>query len=147
MATTPNLNNAYLSKVESLARNNKRYLWLTKYLQHDEDFLSRYLYPVLQGHTRTVVVDFSRETNIKVPVRSFVCPKDNEALGEALATRTVQTQVRLIFVTSISGVGDEAREQVCRIQITETCETPSVFHASLTVHTASFAYSRHKTPT
>lgn len=112
MATASDLRSSYLSKLESLARSNKRYLWLSKYLQGDRDFVDTYLYPVLQGSTRTLVADFPREEAKSVSVRSFVCPADNDALDEALAKRPARLQVRLILVTSISGVGHEAREQV-----------------------------------
>jgi hypothetical protein len=114
MTTPSDSVNAYISKLEALAGHNKRYEWLIKYLQRDREFLETHLFPVYQGATRAIVADFSSKP-AEVSVRTFYGADDSKALGEALETRESQTQVRLIFATSISGIGNDARKEVGEI--------------------------------
>jgi hypothetical protein len=100
------------SKLEELVEENPQYLWLRDYLQGDLLFLKKSLWPVLQGRTHSVVADFPNNPGEPPWVRSFVGSQNIDELHEVLTSQNAQTQVRLIFVTSTSGVGDEARRKV-----------------------------------
>jgi hypothetical protein len=99
----------YHLKIVSLARDNPRYLWLSRYLRRDTAFLVQHLYPISQGRTRVIIADFSSEVE-NPSIRSYVDSESIDALDEALAAPS--GQVRLVFVTSINGVGDVVRKKV-----------------------------------
>ena len=105
----------YLSSLDDLAQENPRYLWLTNYLRRDATFLDKYLNPVRQGNTRTIVADFSLDRSKDVSVLAFADAKDVDALSATLRTRELDIQVRLIFVTSISGVEKQTLKRVSEV--------------------------------
>jgi hypothetical protein len=107
---------AFQAKLERLAKLNPRYLWLLRYLESDRFFCENTLYPVRQGRTHAVVADIPSPNRDDYDgvfcVSSFSSDRSDE-LRELLLERDDEIGVRLVFVTSISGVGDEIRTKVC----------------------------------
>jgi hypothetical protein len=100
------------SKLEELTQLNPRYVWLRQYFQRDGLFSENCLHPVVQGSTQGIVVDFSEVHEDDTSIWSFSGNQDITKLHDVLATRESQTRIRLVFVTSTSGVGNEARKKV-----------------------------------
>ena len=117
MSARPVTTSEYLSNLNDLARENPRYLWLVNYLRRDRTFLGKHLYPVRQGKTRTIVADFSRDRGKDVSVLTFADAENTDALSDTLRTQESDIQVRLIFVTSISGVEEQIRKQVREVPL------------------------------
>ncbi|KAF8536164.1 hypothetical protein BDD12DRAFT_852256 [Trichophaea hybrida] len=100
---------SYLDRVTNLAVHNREYHWLLQYLKRDHDFISQRLKPVLQGNTRVVIADFSIGSP-HLSISNFDTSADFDRLPDALSKRDELTHVRLVFVTSISGISDTARQ-------------------------------------
>jgi len=106
---------SYLERVANLATHNQEYQWLVQYLDRNHDFISQRLKPVLQGSTRVIIADFSVGSP-HLSISNFDTSADFNRLPDALSKRDELTHVRLVFVTSVSGVSDTVRQTVCMIQ-------------------------------
>jgi hypothetical protein len=100
---------SYSLKNKSLAQDNPRYFWLSQYLNSDAAFLVQHLYPISQGSTRVLIADFPPGLETSA-ICSYVDSQNIEVLDDALAAP--KGQVRVVFVTSVSGVGDQVRKKV-----------------------------------
>jgi hypothetical protein len=113
MSTKSGPRGDFVSKVRDLALHNHRFLWLLKYLQRDQQFLDTRLSPIHQGRTRTIIADFPESTGEQPYIDVFAGARHNQALSGTLAVRDAKTRVRLVFITSIAGVAEDVRKQVC----------------------------------
>lgn len=106
----------YVSRVRDLALHNSRFRWLLNYLRRDQQFLANRLSPIQQGDTKTLVADFQDSVGTQPSIDVFAGDGHKQALSARLATRDADTRVRLVFVTSVSGVTADVRTQVCQAQ-------------------------------
>jgi hypothetical protein len=111
--TTPG--QKWVSTVESLASTNPRYLWLLKYLQRDKNFLHQHLRPIEQGSTRTIIADLSSDASQAPSINRFMGIEQEKEVSAALEERKADIQLRLVFMTSVSGVDFSTRQLVNQI--------------------------------
>lgn len=90
--------------LKGLVRLNPRYHWLLQYLKSSPFFCESTLYQVLHGRTHCLVTDIPTNPEIDVHVSSFSSDR-SDGLNDTLLHQGPEGGVRLVFITSISGVG------------------------------------------
>jgi hypothetical protein len=109
---------------------NKRSLWLSEYLQLDPGFLAKHLHPVqpgslANGTTRVLIVDFERNSGLTKSYSFHDGTGNLKELQYVLQTRPSQAHGRLIFVSSVSGVHDNIRNERFRTFSRTEYKTPT----------------------
>lgn len=109
---------AYTAKIRGLAQQNKQYDWLHHYMGDSEyydnqllydNWQLKYLWPILSGRCSTIVADFSSDP----PYKSVQVFNDSSLNWEP----GLSAEVRLLFMTCISGVEDESRRKVVALNL------------------------------
>ena len=110
-STIANIASDFDAILEQMAAINPRYLWLVRYLKSVPFFYKNALYPVLQGRTRCLVADIPSDVQHSVSISTFDSD-GSEGLRDLLADQRSDVGVRVVLVSSTSGVGEEKRKQV-----------------------------------